>query len=109
MALADFADQVGEVVLQLADIADVSPRAGGAVTADIHREGLHASCGQRRGQRMDGAPAGACGTMYHHGNAVGCRRLRLVMAIGELGAVTRLEAFDARQVAEVDGLARLRD
>ena len=37
------ADEIGEVVLELADIADVAARAGRAVAANVDREGLDAA------------------------------------------------------------------
>jgi hypothetical protein len=45
--LAQFSEEVGEVVVQLIRIGDVAARPGGAVAADVHSDRRHASARQR--------------------------------------------------------------
>ena len=42
---ADFADEIGKVVFELAEVANVSPCAGGAVAANIHGIAFHPARG----------------------------------------------------------------
>ena len=68
--LADHRDEIGEIVLELADIGDIAAGARRAVAADIGRVGLDAARGERVGQRMN-AGARARRAVHDNGDAPG--------------------------------------
>ena len=59
--LANHRNEISEIVLELADIADIAARTRRAMAANTHGEGLHAARCQRVGQRMNAGarPGGA--------------------------------------------------
>ena len=98
-------DEIGEIVLELADIADVAARARRAVAAHVDRKGLDAARRQRLRQRVDGAAAGAGGAVHDDGRAPAAGAAGGIVAEAEPGAVARLEPLDRGQGAEIDGAA----
>ena len=54
IGLSDLTDEIGEIVLELADIADVAAHAGGAMAANVGRVDIDAARSEPLGQGMDG-------------------------------------------------------
>ena len=78
--LAHQRDEVGKIVLDLTDIADIAARAGPATDRGCRREGLDAVRGQRLRQRMH-RDAGAGGTVNEDGDAGGRRPAGRVVSV----------------------------
>ncbi len=93
--LADHRDEIGEIVLELADIGDIAARSRGAMAANVDRLGLDAARRQRPRQRMDGGSAGTGRAVDHDRAAPGRGAGRGIMAEAEHGAVAGLEPLDA--------------
>src|SRR5262245_54750132 len=102
-------DEIDEVILELADIADIAARARGAVAAHVEGPGLHPTRGERRGQRVIDRTARAGGAMDEDGAPPRSRPARRIMAEAEPGAVAGLKTLEGRQGRKFDSLNGLRN
>jgi hypothetical protein len=98
---AQFADEVGEVVVQLAGVGDVAPRSRGAVAAEVDRDRSHAGCGERRRDaiHLDRARRRAVGQNRDPITPSACRRIE---PVGKPGPVAGLKAAEIGRVDGVD-------
>ncbi len=94
-------DEVGEIVFELANVGDIAARTGGAVAAHVDRH-----CGDSRfGQRQRGRVhlvGGGRGTVTEESQTFSAAVGGGIKAIGEPGAVARLEAHELRPFVSAD-------
>jgi hypothetical protein len=108
VGLANHRNEIGEIVLELADIADIAARARSAMTANINGEGFHTVRGQSVGQRMDAGtrPGGA---MNQNRHALNRRSACRIVAVRQSSSVAALKTLQGGHGAAIDRTRGLRD
>ena len=97
--------EIGEVVLELADMIDIAAAAEMAVAAQNRHVNRRAGIAQGFGKRMQaGAVVGRAVDQHHR-----FRAAALINPIAEFCAVARRISFHRRQIAEIDVGERLAD
>ena len=101
IGLAQFADEIGEVVVELAAIGDVAARSRGAMAADVDGDGGHAGLGERPGDlvHLDRTGGRAVG---QDGEPVARAARRPIEPVAKPGSVAGLEAAEVGRVRFVD-------
>ena len=91
-------DEVGKVVLELADTVDIAAASEAAVTAQNRHEDGCPRAAQRLGERMHAAAVVGRAVDENHD----LRAVALVSAIAQRDAVARRVSLHRGQVAEID-------
>jgi hypothetical protein len=108
IALPHESHEVGHVVLELTEIADIAAHARAAMAADVGCKGLDAMGCQCIGERVH-RRARARGTVNEDGDQPGRRPARRIVSVRQQRAVAGTEVLQPRHGAAIYGFCRLRD